>query len=185
MRFLLLLVALVLAPSVLAQDTPEAVATRMFEAMRAGNFDAVAAETHPDAQRSIHDFALMLAERDTTGIFMGMFFDEGTPGALRELPPEQAYARFIGAALRLQPAVMEALQTMRATILGTVYEGDSLAHVVQRSVTTVQGVSMTKMEVVSFKRAENGWKALLKGDIAAMTELIRTQLSATNEDDAP
>lgn len=185
MRRLLFLVALVLAPAVLAQDTPEAVATRMFEAMRAGDFDAVAAETHPDAQRGIHEFALMLAERDTTGVFMGMFFDEGTPEALRALPPEQAYARFIGAAMRLQPAVMEAMQTMRTTMLGTLYEGDSLAHVVQRNATTVQGFPMTKMEVISLKRTENGWEALLKGDIAAMTEIIRAQLSATDEHDAP
>ena len=60
-----------------------------------------------------------------------------------------------------------------ARVLGHVPEGTDLAHVVYRMTITVDGLKVTKMEVLSLQRTDSGWAMLLRSDIETMAAALR------------
>jgi hypothetical protein len=78
--------------------------------------------------------------------------------------------------MTLSPEFQSILGAAETDMLGHVSEGPDLAHVVYRMRLTVEGVAITKLDVMSLRRAGSEWRGLLKGDIEGMAEAIRRQM---------
>ncbi|MEM1043785.1 MAG: hypothetical protein AAGI91_14305 [Bacteroidota bacterium] len=178
MRFLFLL-ALVAAPSVLAQPatpeaaTPEDAAAQLTAAFQASDFERAASLMHPDALASLKGFVGEIVALDSSGMAAMMFVGDDDPEAIAALSPEEVFARFLGSVFGMQPEIGEALRSMEAEMIGHVMEGDSLAHVVTRSSMSMMGASVVQTDVVTTKRYGDEWRALLSGDISNLVEGIR------------
>lgn len=59
------------------------------------------------------------------------------------------------------------------SVIGTVEEGEDLAHVVGRSSFTFDGSGFEKIEVLSFRRAGKEWKVILSDDIRYSASLAK------------
>ena len=65
-------------------------------------------------------------------------------------------------------------------VIGSVAEGESIRHGVVRNRVSAMGVSMTKMEVVSARETQEGWRLQLKGDTKGMAETMARRLRGTS-----
>ena len=186
-RLLCICVLLVLTiPAAVAQDTappsyptPESVATAMYEAYGASDFERAATLMHPDALADLQNMLVAVA-KDEPGmgqVFTGVESAE----ALAALSPEEVYTRFIGSILKIQPDMADILGTMEAEVVGHVAEGDSLAHVLSRSTMSTSGATVTQMQVVTVRQYDDGWRALLSGDISSFAQMIRAQAEQPEE----
>jgi hypothetical protein len=75
----------------------------------------------------------------------------------------------------LSPEMKEAMSSMRASVVGTVPEGADTVHVMYRMTMGVQGVEVTKMEVLSLQRSGTRWMATLTGDMQGMIRAMSAQ----------
>lgn len=170
-----------------AQGTgkPAAVVQEWNTATKATNFEKMAQMTHPDALAEFRDILLpvMISFRqslaaDTTGAMNG---ENGTDGLKEQLanidsvPPEEFYVEAMNVLTALVPDLGESLRAMESEVLGTVAEGDTLAHVVRRTKVTYQGNQLSSdTDVVSLKQSPEGWQVLLTGGIRGLAQGIRT-----------
>jgi hypothetical protein len=163
--------------SATAQTTdPEQVARQYTQAMQAGDWMGMAALMHPAALRELRDlfdpiFAMPGAER-TVPMLLGV----STMDEARTLSDTGLFAGFIQFMVNQDPNVASALSTAKVDVIGHVPEGND-AHVVFRTTLEVQGITMTQMDVITMRPSGSEWRGLLAGDLAAVAQAIRTQLS--------
>ncbi len=69
-------------------------------------------------------------------------------------------------------------------VLGTVMEGEDLAHVVTRVQVGIGGEGVSSLDVVSLRRTEEGWALLLKGEMQQMVQAIRAQVDLAHAAEA-
>jgi hypothetical protein len=92
--------------------------------------------------------------------------------------PRELFVRVMKALGRLDTA-RTVLAGTRTKTLGTVLEGNELAHVVIRSTRTMPGARLEKVDVVSLKRSGNEWKLLLPPELKTIGQGIATGLGAS------
>jgi len=68
-------------------------------------------------------------------------------------------------------------------MIGTVHEEAGTAHLVYRSKTEIDGVTVRKMAVASLKKSGDSWWMLLLGDSDAISQQLRRALQATRAED--
>ena len=71
------------------------------------------------------------------------------------------------------PQAKNAFTAMDSKIIGIVYEGHDLAHVVSRVGVKLEDISMTKMTVITLKRSGTEWRMLLTGEMQGLGEQFR------------
>lgn len=152
--------------------TPEEFAKRYIATINAGNFAATAALMHPVALTSVRHFLLALASRDPSGMTLQKFAGVQDTAALRALPDSEMYARFIKASFETQPELSSALRTATGQILGHVDEAPDLTHVVYRMTMQLSGTPLHKIDVLSLRRWNGQWRALLSDDLESVTARI-------------
>lgn len=172
----LLMMGTVAAHAQTPPDTPEAMAEAFLTAFRDTDWERCAALMHPDALEDFKGILMEIAEIDSSGAFVQMFFGEDAgPDVLAETPPDGVFRQFIAAIMEEVPMMGAMLGGLDAEIIGHVEEGDSLAHVVSRNRIDVMGAQFTQMEVISLRRYEGGWRLLLTGDMENMVTVFRQQ----------
>ena len=101
------------------------------------------------------------------------------PGASRESIGKLSDTNFFASFLRATLAQAETVGGVnfgKMEILGEVMEGKDVAHVVTRNKVSVGEIDLEAMEVVSFKRIGNEWKALLSGKIKGVASQLKAAL---------
>jgi hypothetical protein len=167
----LLGVALAAAPAA-AQQTPEGAAREYLRLFQAGDWRQAAALMHPDALEELKGFFSLVAEGDSAGVVLGPMFGVSGAAEFRALTAQEVYARVLGTVSRSAPQLVPAMRGMQAEVLGSVNEGPEVAHVVYRLSVTLDGVTSTKVQVLSFRRSGDRWMGLLSGDLRALAESI-------------
>ena len=142
------LAAPLLAAPALAQDaaTPgapgaEAVVGAYTEAFAAGDHVAAARLLDPVELAEFVDLIAVL--------------DGAEPDPDRE--PAEAFADFLAQLTGAEPRMGEAMETLRATVLGSVAEGDSLRHVVVRSRMEMAGVEAGGVQATTARWDGDRW----------------------------
>ena len=77
-----------------------------------------------------------------------------------------------------QGGLADVFKSAKVQVLGHVNEGSDTIHVVYRMAMTVNGIPITKMDVMSLARSPVGWRGLLKGDVSALAARIRAALGS-------
>ena len=150
-----------------AADSPEAVTQRYIATLKAGDFAATARLMHPSALSAVRRLAMVLAQRDQSGRTRQELFGSADPKG-GSLTDAQVYERFLRGTVGAQPAALELMKSARAEILGHVNEGAEQAHVVYRQHLDYQGMKLNKVDVLTLRRANGEWRAMLTADFEQM-----------------
>lgn len=185
------LALLLLAGPAAAQDAAtagpggaEAVVADYVEAFAAGDHVGAARLLDPDELAEFVDLMSALSALDETGAF------DLDPDAT---PPE-AFAEFLEAIAGAVPEMGGAMETLRADVVGSVAEGDTLRHVVVRSRFEMMGAEMGGAQlttarwtgsrwVVTFDARMRQFKAGLEAALAAQEGADDDGVIVDDEDD--
>ncbi|HEX8433365.1 MAG TPA: hypothetical protein VF625_18895 [Longimicrobium sp.] len=174
-RLVVAFVLTLLASPLAAQTAPEDVARQYFTAIGASDYRAAAAMMHPAALDQFRDIFRALAATDTSGEAVKMMFGVASTREFNTLSSQDVFARMLGTIAGASPEMKAAMSSMRANVVGSVPEGADTVHVLYRMTMGVEGVNMTKMEVLSLQRSGTRWMALLTADLQGMIQAISAQ----------
>ena len=80
------------------------------------------------------------------------------------------------ASMSLASAELESQQ-----VIGSVAEGTEMVHVVTRNVGKVETLSMTKVEAITLRRTELGWRLALTGDLEGLAETLQASIAPAQD----
>jgi len=155
-----------------ADDEAIVVAGNYVDAMRASDFDGMAALMHPVSLAELRDiFSPVLASEAGPGIISAIGLPP--PAQLSSMSDSEFFAAFMRAIVAGDATMAEALRQANADLLGSVPEGADTVHVVYRMRMKIEGVEVSEMEVLSLGRWENTWRGLLAGDLAGLAAMFQ------------
>lgn len=174
-RFALPLLVLLLAASPLAaQDTPEAAALALNGAMRRADWPAAARLMHPLALRQMRGLFDFILDADGTDQLREQLFGFTSKAEASAAPDTVLFAGFLKAVMAQQgPEVQQAIKTATVTTAGHIAQGADTALVVTLTSMQVQGIAVSTYEVMPFLHDAQGWRALLKVDFTNMAAMLR------------
>ncbi len=162
-------------------SSPEAVVRMYIAGLGSGDYEGVVGLMDPAALDRLRDMMLPLflevptKEDDPGGL--GLLAGVATPEEARKLTGPGFFKAFFAGISNLNPAFAEAMRSTSGEIIGSVREGDDTVHVVCRSHTTVEAMTITKMLVVSLRSVGGEWRVLLSGEIEGMADNIKRALA--------
>ena len=168
-----LLAALMLAGSPLRAQSVEAVASQYLDAMRTGDWTAMAQLMHPNALRDLRAFLEPALRAPSGEEFRAQFLGLTSADEALALSDTAVFARFVQFFTEQNPTVAQALATAEIEVVGHVPEGADTVHVVYRMRMTVMGTPVSRMDVFSLARSGGTWRGLLKGDMSAMANALQ------------
>lgn len=166
--------------SLAQSNTPEAAAQEYYDALYASDWDRLAKSMHPDALQEVVALMEQLAAtnkgtRESMEEDFRSFFSLDT---LDRVDPHTVYAAF-SQVLMSKPLLNAMMQGSSVEALGSVKEGDSVAHVVTRMrVTLDDGETYSQtIEVQSMKLHNGQWLALLGDEYESLKSTLAMFMS--------
>lgn len=159
--------------SAAGEGGPEEAARAFTSAMRSRDWDRLSSLMHSDALSEFRDMLQPVIELPEAGEFRRALFGSPNPDAIDALPNTEFFERFIGAMFSQAPAIGDMLDDAELEVIGRVMEGET-AHVVSRLDMSIEGIDVSKVEVMSFKREKDEWRALLTGEVSSVAAALRS-----------
>lgn len=166
-----------------AEESPAAVAARLSATLKKGDWEAYSHLMHPDALTRFRQMFAPLAEMPGAREVLSAFFDVEEPEEFRKLTDRQVFVRLMANLEESVPGFDEAVRNLEMTVIGQVPEGKELMHVVYRSDTAVDKLTVTSTDVLTLRRTPQGWRALLTAGIEGLAEQLMASVG-TEEDEA-
>jgi hypothetical protein len=175
---------LVISLSAMAGPAPselQGVYQQQLEALRSNNVARLAATLDEDSCAETAQVLTALTERNPGGGASLIL-----PSITRDTPACEALAQLtLKLTARLGSNLSATLPT-QCTVLGTVPEGESIAHAVVRSQHQVNGLALSADTLVSFRRnAAGAWKVLPSTELKLLNAVIKHQLEQTEASSTP
>ena len=164
------------APAAVADASdPEArrIASAYATALLELRLDDATAHVHSSALTSIRRLVNLMLSDDADPAERMQILKVSTAAEQAKLTDREVFARFLGVAMD-QPGAREVLKNSKSTALGAVAEGQTL-HFVSRTEIAVEGMKMSKMEVLSMQQENGVWRVLLSGDLSGMVAALEAQ----------
>jgi len=156
-------------------ETPEQVTERFVAAMRAADWNGMAALMHQNALKEMRQLLSGVFEAPNGAQIRQQLLGVTTVQQAQALSDTAVFASLMR--MTTQDAdVAELLRSAKVQVLGHVNEGADTVHVVYRMAMTINGIPITKMDVMSLARSPVGWRGLLKGDVTALAAGIRAAM---------
>ena len=156
-------------------ETPEQVTERFVAAMRAADWNGMAALMHQNALKEMRQLLSGVFEAPNGAQIRQQLLGVTTVQQAQALSDTAVFASLMR--MTTQDAdVAELLRSAKVEVLGHVNEGADTVHVVYRMAMTINGIPITKMDVMSLARSPVGWRGLLKGDVTALAAGIRAAM---------
>ena len=183
-----LLCCLVLALTQIAtraaeEATPEAVAKRQIEAMKTLNWELVARYTHPKALEQMQSLFIPVViagssakDNPAAQEMMKIVFAGKSADELSGMSPGAFFQIVMKGISGATPDFKSAMTGMEVQILGSVKEGDNLAHVVYRLSRHIGDAVATKIAITTVERDGETWKAQLNADLENVARAISARL---------
>ncbi len=158
-------------------ETPEQVTERFVAAMRAADWNGMASLMHQNALKEMRQLLSGVFEAPNAGPIRQQLLGVSTVQQAQALSDTAVFASLMR--MTTQDAdVAELLRSAKVEVLGHVNEGADTVHVVYRMAMTINGIPITKMDVMSLARSPVGWRGLLKGDVTALAAGIRAAMQS-------
>jgi hypothetical protein len=151
-----------------AQETPESVAKAYFAAMQEGDWAKCASFMHPDALASTKLTFAAVISADKTGGAAKSIFGLKSGAEYAQLGETAVFERLMGFITNSVPEMKAVLAASTTSILGKVDESPDLAHIVFRTRIKVSGAEVNEIDLISFKKHGDTWRALLTSDMEEM-----------------
>jgi len=166
-----------------AQDTPESVAKAYFAAMQSADWAKCASLMHRDALASMKRTFAAAINADKTGDSAKTIFKLKSGAEYSQLSEATVFERLMDFITSVEPDMKTALSSSTNTILGRVDESPDLAHVVFRSRTKLEGDEVNEVDLISFKKQDSAWRALLPSDIENMLNSLAEEIAPPSKED--
>lgn len=182
---ILLVETLITFPALAAEgvdESPAAVAARLSATLKKGDWDAYSRLMHPDALSRLKTMFAPLAELpDAEEVFSALF---GVNGAeeFKKLQDREVFVRLMSGLEESVPGFGEALRNLEMTVIGQVPEEKELMHVVFRSNTAVDKLTVSSTDVMTLRRTPEGWRALLTANIEGLAEQILSSVAGAGQE---
>jgi hypothetical protein len=164
-------------PAAQTAETPEQVTERFVAAMRAADWNGMASLMHQNALKEMRQLLSGVFEAPNGGPIRQQLLGVTTVQQAQALSDTAVFASLMR--MTTQDAdVAELLRSAKVQVLGHVNEGADTVHVVYRMAMTINGIPITKMDVMSLARSSVGWRGLLKGDVTALAAGIRAAMQS-------
>lgn len=166
-----------------AQDTPESAAKAYFAALRSADWAKCASLMHRDALASMkRTFAAAIAA-DKTGDAAKSIFKLKSVAEYSQLSEATVFERVMDFITSVEPDMKTVLASSTNTILGRVEESPDLVHIVLRSRTKIGAEEVNEVDLISFKKQDSTWRALLPSDIENMLSSLAEEIAPPSRDD--
>jgi len=166
-----------------AQDTPESVAKAYFAAMQSADWAKCASLMHHDALASMKSTLATVVNADKTGDAAKTIFKLKSVAEYSQLGEAAVFERLMDFITSVAPDMKTALAASTNTILGRVDEGPDLVHIVFRSRTKVEGEEVNEVDLISFKKQDSNWRALLTSDMEDMLNRFAEEMTPPSKED--
>jgi hypothetical protein len=166
-----------------AQETPESAAKAYFAAMQAVDWAKCASLMHPDALASMKRAFATVISADKTGDAAKTIFKLKSGAEYSQLSEAAVFERLMDFITNVAPDMKTALASSTNTILGRVDESPDLAHIVFRSRTKVGSDEVNEVDLISFKKQDSTWRALLTSDMEEMLNRFAEEMTPPSKED--
>lgn len=166
-----------------AQDTPESVAKAYFAALRSADWAKCASLMHRDALASMKRTFAAAINADKTGDAAKTIFKLKSVAEYSQLSEATVFERVMDFITSVEPEMKTVLGASTNTILGRVDESPDLAHLVLRSQTKMGGEEVNEVDLISFKKQDSTWRALLPSDIENMLNSLAEEIAPPSKED--
>jgi hypothetical protein len=166
-----------------AQDTPESAAKAYFAALRSGDWAKCASLMHRDALASMKRTFAAAINADKTGDAAKTIFKLKSAAEYSQLSEASVFERVMDFITSVDPDMKTAMASETNTILGRVDESPDLAHIVFRSRTKMGGEEINEVDLISFKKQDSTWRALLPSDIENMLTSLAEEIAPPSKED--
>ena len=166
-----------------AQDTPESVAKAYFAALRSADWAKCASLMHRDALAPMKRTFAAAIDADKTGDAAKSIFKLKSAAEYSQLSEASVFERVMDFITSVDPDMKTAMASETNTILGRVDESPDLAHLVLRSRTKMGGEEVDEVDLISFKKQDSTWRALLPSDIENMLNSLAEEIAPSSKED--
>lgn len=156
----------------LSPASPKAAALEMIDTLRDGDYLRYAALMHPEMIREFQTMLGALISSAKAAPLREAFFGTSDLLELGRFNDLELLARFLEGAIEREPEVQGAFADSKTTILGVVYEGKDLAHVVYRIEFEVYGFHASSPDLVTMRRHEKSWRLALTTEMRLLMQQI-------------
>lgn len=166
----LVLALLCLAVPVAAQEpaSPEALARAAAEATKKGDWAAFARLMHPEALAELKRMFRPIIAAEGAGAMRAAFFGTEKVEQFDALDDVAVFERLMTNLAKNVPGMAEAMASSEMFVVGSLPEGDQLVHVVYHAGAKTEGMTFSKTSVMTFRRYQGEWRALLAGSIEGL-----------------
>lgn len=159
------------------QQTPESVAIAYFEALQNNRLNDLAGYMHLEALNRLRAMLMPVIEqgpkdKDESKQALSMFDGVKSIEELKALSPQGFFTSLFKGISAVYPDMHKIYANTKFQTIGHVIEGD-VVHVVYRGSTSINGASMTQLEVVSLKQQGSNWRLLLTGEMENLGNLLK------------
>lgn len=158
--------------------TPEEVAAAAFAHMQAGDWEASAELFDPaelkrfrDMMQTVLDSGAKSPDASSSGAAdptLEAFFG---PGVSIESLRAMSDSRFMASVMSAMIG-KTGVDLREQRLFGHVAESDDTVHVVARTILSMNGVTVSKVDVVTLRRTAEGWRLALKGEMTGLAEAL-------------
>jgi hypothetical protein len=166
-----------------AQDTPESAAKAYFAALQSADWAKCASLMHREALASMKRTFAAAINADRTGDAAKTIFKLKSGAEFSQLSEATVFERVMDFITSVEPDMKTAMASSTNTILGRVDEGPDLAHIVFRSRTKMEGEETNEVDLISFKKQDSTWRALLPSDIENMLNSLAEEIAPPSKED--
>lgn len=158
-----------------SEDAAEAAASAYLAALAESGLPAIVDHTHPDEIIKFRQWMSPIFDLpDASNNDFLELFGESDIKTVQEMPPIDFMRTFFKS---VNEKMRGSVSFGPGEVLGTVME-DDIAHVVVRVHLNSGPLSISQMQIMSFRKDRGAWKALLGAEISGMAEAIRNQIQA-------
>jgi hypothetical protein len=149
-------------------ESPEGAATLAMSSARKGDWSEYTHRMHPEALAKAKQMFGAIVAADESGRMGKLFFGVESYKTYEALSDSGTFVALMVNLTQHMPAFGEAMKTAEFHVIGTLPEGDDLAHVVYRSGAKAEGLAITKTSVLSMRTYGGEWRMLLTGSIEGL-----------------
>lgn len=165
------------------EESPKAVAERLSATLKKGDWEAYSNLMHPDALTRFRNMFAPLAELPEAQEVLSSLFGVDEPEEFPKLTDRQVFVRLMANLEENVPGFGEAMRNLEMTVIGQVPEGKELMHVVFRSDTAVDKLTVTSTDVLTLRRTPQGWRALLTANIEGLAEQLLSSVGEAGQEE--
>jgi len=166
-----------------AQDTPESAAKAYFAALQSADWAKCAGLMHRDELASMKRTFAAAINAERTGDAAKTIFKLKSVAEYSQLSEATVFERVMDFITSVEPDMKASMASSTNTILGRVDESPDLAHIVFRSRTKMGGEEINEVDLISFKKQDSAWRALLPSDIENMLNSLAEEIAPPSKED--